>query len=103
MIGDRRIPIATLKARVGYLLDRRIAVAPFGVHLQVAAIQLTRRSGECRIREHAADFSAAEEVAPKLASPIDIGAAIARVDRLFDDGRLAGRQNLLDDARRARP
>ena len=49
MIGDRRVLIAALKAGVGNLLDRRMAVAPFGVHLQVAAVLLNR--GARRMRD----------------------------------------------------
>jgi hypothetical protein len=35
---------------------------------------------------------------PKLASPFDVGAAVALIDRLFNGGRLAGFQNLADDS-----
>ena len=38
MIGDRRVVIPTLKTGIGDFLDRRVAVAPFGVHLQIAEI-----------------------------------------------------------------
>ena len=103
MIGDRRVLIATLKAGVGDLLHRRVAVAPFGVHLQVAAVLLKRRTRERGIREHAPDFGAAEKVPPKLASPLDVCAAVAPFDRVFDGRRLAGLQNLADDSRRAGP
>ena len=89
MIGDRRVVITTLKAGVGYLLYRRMAVAPFGVHLQVPAVLLQRGTRKCGIREDAPDFGAAEEVPPKLASPLDVYAAVAPVDRLFDGRRLA--------------
>ena len=44
MIGHSGIPIAALKTAVGNLRDRRISVAPLGVHLQIAAILLERRT-----------------------------------------------------------
>ena len=97
MIGDRRILIATLQAGVGNLLNRRRAVAPFGVHLQVAAVLLKCRARECRLGEDAPDLSAAEKVAPKLSSPFNVCTAIALFDRVFDGRRLAGLQNLADD------
>ena len=37
VIGDRRVLIATLKTGIRDVLHRRRAVAPFGMHLQVAA------------------------------------------------------------------
>jgi hypothetical protein len=40
MIGDGRNLIATLQAGVGNLPYRRMAVTPFGVHLQVATVLL---------------------------------------------------------------
>jgi hypothetical protein len=42
VIGDRRVSISSLKARLGDLLNRRITVAPFGVHLQIAAVIVER-------------------------------------------------------------
>ena len=51
-----------------------------------------------RIREHAPDLGPAEKVPPKLTSPLDVCAAVAPFDRPFDGRRLAGLQNLADDA-----
>ena len=73
------------------------------MHLQVAAVLLEGGTRECRIREHAPDFGAAEKMPPKLASPLDVCAAVALFDRLFDGRRLAGLQNLADDSCRAGP
>ena len=63
-------------AGVGDLLYRRIAIAPFGVHLQVAAVLLKGRTRECGIREDPPDFGTAQKVSPKLAPSLDVGAAI---------------------------
>ena len=42
MIGHRRVLIASLNTGVGNFLDRRSTVAPFGVHLQIAAVPARR-------------------------------------------------------------
>ena len=72
MIGDRCVVITTLKACVGDLLYCRTAVAPFGVHLQVPAVLLKRRTRECGVRENAPDFDAAEEVSPKMLHDVSL-------------------------------
>jgi hypothetical protein len=68
------------------------------VHLQVAAVLLKTWSRECRVREHAPDFGAAEKVSPKLTSPLNVCAAVAPVDRVFNGRRLTCIQNLADDS-----
>src|SRR5437763_17018265 len=97
MIGHRRVLITAPKAGVGNFLYCRVAVAPFGMHLQVAAVLLKRRTSESRIREDAPDLGAAEKVSPKLASSLNVCAAVATIDRVFDGGRLAGLQKLGDE------
>src|ERR1700730_10169554 len=99
MIGHRRVVIATLQAGVGYLVYRRIAVAPFGVHVQVAAVLVKSGARQCGIRENAPDFGATEKMSPELATPRNVCLAVAPFDRLFDGWRLAGIQNLADDSR----
>src|SRR5438105_2851494 len=47
MIGHRRVVITASKAGVGNFPYRRVAIAPFGVHLQVAAVLLKRRTRDC--------------------------------------------------------
>jgi hypothetical protein len=84
MIRDRRVLIPLLKTGVSDFPDGRVAVAPLRVHLQVAAVLLKTGACECGIREHAADLGAAEKVPPQLPSPVDLGAAFAAFDRLFD-------------------
>ncbi len=103
MIGHGRILITTRTARVSHLLRRRGAVAPFGVHLQVAAVLLKSGTRERGIRENSPDLGAAEKVLPKLASPFNVSAAVTPCDRLFDRGRLASIQNLADDSSGAGP
>jgi hypothetical protein len=75
---------------------RPVAVAPFGMHLQVAAVLLKSRTFECGIRKNAPDFPTAEEVSPKLASPLSVCAAVAPFDRSFDGRRRAGLKNLAE-------
>src|SRR4051812_18867583 len=103
MIGDRRIPVATLQARVGNLLERWIAVAPFGVHLQIAAVLAGGRPVACRVRQHAPDLGAAEKVLPELTPSLDVFAAVALLDRVFDGRRLSCIEDLADDACRPGP
>ena len=67
------------------------------MHLQVAAVLLKRGTRDCGIRENSPDFGAAEEVSPKLASPLNVCAAVAAFDRVFDGWGLTGLQNLADD------
>src|SRR4029450_5855461 len=66
MIGDRRVLIAAVTTGIRDVLHRRGAVAPFGMHLQVAQVLLDRGTPERGIREHAADFRTAEKMAPQL-------------------------------------
>src|SRR4030095_4746534 len=98
MIGDRRVSIAALKTRIGNLLDRRIAVAPFRVHLQIAAVLLERGAGERGIQQNAADLRAAQKVPPKLTSSLNIRPPIAARDRAVNRWRLASVQDLADDS-----
>ena len=83
---------------VGNLLYRRGAVAPFGVHLQVAAGTLEASDRRARDPTARAGLGAAEEMSPKLSPPLDVFAALAPVDRVFDRRRLASVQNLADDS-----
>jgi hypothetical protein len=103
VIGDSRVLIAALETGIGNLLHGRVAVAPFGVHLQITAVLRKRRAPESRIRQHSPDFSPAEKVPPKLASALDILAIVAFLDGAFDRGGFAGRQNFADDPRGAWP
>ena len=95
--------VATLPAGVGNLLDRRVAIAPFGVHLQIAAVLLERGARECGIREHAPDLGAAEKMLPKPTPPLNVRAAAALFDRPFNGRRPARLQDLVDDSCRAGP
>ena len=79
MSGDRRVVIATLQAGVGDLLYRGITVAPFRVHLQVAAVLPKRRTRERGIGENAPDFGQADAKARSL---------IAKTLRRSSDSRL---------------
>ena len=71
MVGDRRVLIASLNAGVGNLLDRRRAIAPFGVHLQITAVLLDGGASEGGIREHPPDLRAAQKVPPQLTPPLE--------------------------------
>ena len=103
MIGDRGVSIASFKAGIGNLLDRRSTIAPFGVHLQIAAVPLQAGAIEGGIREDTPHFRAAEELPAKLTPPLNVGATLAPFDGLFDGRRSAGLQDLADHARRSRP
>ena len=103
MIGHRGVLIASLNAGVGNLLDRRSTIAPFGVHLQIAAVLFNGGTIEAGIREHPPYLRAAQKVPPKLPSSLDIGATLAPFDCLFDGRRCAGLEDLAYHARRTRP
>src|SRR5205085_2709124 len=80
------------------LLHCRSAVAPFRMHLQIAAILLNRGSHACGVGENAPDCRPADKVLPKLTPPFDVCPPSARCDRILDRRRLAAFQNLADDA-----
>ena len=63
MVGHRRVLIASFKASVGNLLDRRRAITPFGVHLQITAVLVDRGASEGGIREDSPHLRAAQESA----------------------------------------
>ena len=102
MVGHRRVLIASFKAGVGNLLDRRRAITPFGVHLQITAVLLDGRASEGGIRQDSPHLRAAQEVPTKVTPPLNIGAPLALLDGLFDGRRAAGLENLADHARRPR-
>jgi len=103
VVGVRLGLIAALHAGVGNVFDRRNAIAPFGVHLQIAAILLKRGTLEVGVGENPPHLRAAQEVPPKLAAPLDIAPTLALLDGLFDGRRSPGLENLANDARRTRP
>ena len=81
MIGDRRISVARCLAGVGDLRESRAAVAPFGVHLQVAAIVLpvTGPSSAGSPRDTRSTSARLRKWRRSWPSPLDVGAAAARV------------------------
>ena len=103
MVGHRRVLIASFDAGVGNLLDRRRAITPFGVHLQIAAVLFDGGASEGGIRQDSPHLRPAQEVPTKLTPPLNIGAPLALLDGLFDGRRSAGLENLADHARRPRP
>src|SRR4029434_3965604 len=92
MIGDRGISIAALNTGLRDVLHRRGAVAPFGVHLEVAQVLLKGRTRERGIREHSADVRTAEKIAPTLGARVYVRAPAAGFYGLFNGRRSAGLQ-----------
>ena len=103
VVGHRRVLIASFKAGVGNLLDRRRAITPFGVHLQITAVLVDGGASEGGIRQDPPHLRAAQEVPTQVTPPLNIGAPLALLDGLFDGRRSAGLENLADHARRPRP
>src|ERR1700704_3642504 len=102
MIGDRRIVIAPFTTGVSNVLDCRVTVAPFGVHLQITAVLLNGRTRERGVCENATDFRTTQKMPPKLPSPLNICSVAALVDRAFDGRRSAGLEDLADNPCRGR-
>jgi hypothetical protein len=63
VVGESAVCIAAFATRVDDLVQRLAAVAPYGMHLQIAAIRRSTRSRERSIREDAQGAGAAQEVA----------------------------------------
>lgn len=59
MVRDRRILITARQTGVGDLLHGRHAIAPFRMHLEIAAILLQRRTIEVGIGQNAPNLGAA--------------------------------------------
>ena len=103
MIGDSRIVIAAPSAGIGNLLDRRVAIAPFGVHLQIASVLVNSRTIEGRVCKNPPHFGTAQEVTSKVSPPLNVRSPLALFDRLLHRRRGSGLEDLADDTRRTRP
>src|SRR6185369_8695747 len=99
MIGDGRISISALEARLSNVGQRHRSVAPFRVHLEIAAVLPERRTGHGRVHQNPPDLRAAQKVPPELASPLDVGAPPALVNGALDGCGAPGLENLPDDPR----
>jgi hypothetical protein len=70
MIGDRRVLIATFEAGLGDFLNRRIAIAQFGVHLEIAAVLSGCWTRQFGIHQNPANLRTAEKMLPQSSSPV---------------------------------
>jgi hypothetical protein len=102
VIGDGSVLIAPRETGIGYLAQCRRAIAPFRVHLQIAAILVRPWPAECGFAQHTDDFSSAEEMAAERAPPFHIGGSVAECHCLIHAGGPAGLEHLENDARRCR-
>jgi hypothetical protein len=102
MVGHGRVSVAAINAGLGQRLDGGRAVAPLGVHLQVAAVALDGRSIDAVIGKHAPHFGPAQKVPPQVAASQDIGAPLAVFNRLLDRRGRACLQDLANHACRTR-
>ncbi len=84
MVGDRRVPVAACQAGLGNLVHRRRAVAPFRMHLQVAAVVVWRRPVEGRVAQDAEGLGAAEDMLPQASATSDVRLPAARLDGTFN-------------------
>jgi hypothetical protein len=66
--------------------------------VEVTPVLLNGRTCKSGIRKHAADFRAAEKVAPQLAPTVNVRATPAGLDCLFNCRRSAGLQYFADDS-----
>src|SRR5205823_7404328 len=62
VVGDRAVFVASRNPLVDDVLERLAAVAPGGVHLEIAAILRARRPGERRVIERSEYPGARQEV-----------------------------------------
>src|SRR5689334_9559961 len=81
VVSDGGEAIAAVQARVGNLANRRSAVAPFRMHLQIAGVVFERGARKRRISQNATDCGAAQKVPPKLTASFYISPSIAAFDR----------------------
>ena len=103
VIGDRAPGVAAAAAGLDDLLERLAAVAPRRVHLQIAAIVGEARAAQAGVAVDGADAGAAQEVRAQARGGARPRRALAAgVDHALDHRRGAGRQHLLDHARRRR-
>src|SRR6185503_26883 len=72
------------------------------MHLEVAVILAGAWAVECRVRQDADHFSAAEEMCPQRAARIDLFGPAAQLDRALDGWRGAHVEHFEDDAARCR-
>ena len=100
VVGDCRIRISPGHARGDDVVERLGAIAPGGVHLQIAPVVLTARPRDCRIVEHGADPGAAQEPAAPLPPPRDLYGPGAAGHGSFHRGRRAGVEGLENHPRR---
>ena len=84
MIGDGGVRVASALARFSDLVECWASVAPLGMHLQITAITVGRRSGQAGIPENPEDFGTTQEVSSERTPSVDLGAAVGAIDGLLD-------------------
>ena len=100
VIRHGRILVPARQPRFDDDLQRLAAITVGGVHLQIAAIVLQRRSAKLLILESLDYLRAAEKRAAQFAALLDGASLSAFSDRALDRGRSAGVQHFQDHARR---
>src|SRR4051812_33547212 len=102
MIGHRTELVSEADSRADDVGERLAAVAPGGVHLQVAAVVLDSRPLQRRVGQRREHLRTTEEVVAQPAPALDVCRLAAFGDGPFDRRRGARLEHLLDDARRRR-
>ena len=100
MIRDRGVRIAARLAGPSDIFDGRTAVAPLGVHLEIAGVIIERWSITRTIVKDSQDFGPAQEMRAQRATTLDVVATATRVNRTFNGRGSASLERLLNDSRR---
>lgn len=84
MIRDRRIAVSARLTCLADVVQRGIAVTPFRMHLEIAAILVQTRSAKSRIPDDSQHLRSAEEVPAQCTAALDVVASLPEVDGTLD-------------------
>jgi hypothetical protein len=102
MVGHSGVRVTAQEAGVDDLAERRHAVTPLGVHLQVPSIFSRAGAIEGRVAQDSQHFRPAQEMGAECPPPLDVGRSAAACYRLIDGVGHACVEHFQDHAGRGR-